>query len=159
MEHIARHLCEILDLSLPLLRDINGDTASVKPAPEKWSYKEIIGHLTDSAANNHQKFIRTMATDGVQFPPYEQNYWVAAQHYNEYSWQDLLQLWEQYNRHLAHVMKFIPGEKLPNKLFIADKGPYTLEFIVTDYVEHLKHHLKAILPEAEFLKNSFRMIY
>jgi hypothetical protein len=159
MQQIAAALDQIIALSLPLLQQIDEEKAGSKPAPEKWSYKEIIGHLVDSAANNHQKFIRTMAGDGVQFLPYEQNYWVASQQYNERNWHALLQLWAAYNRHLAHVMTHIPAQALPNQLFIGEKSPYTLAFIVADYVEHLKHHLKAILPEANFLANSFKMVY
>lgn len=159
MKPVAALLRETLQQSLPLLRQITESTAGAAPAPGKWSYKEIIGHLIDSAANNHQKFIRTMDADGLQFPPYEQNYWVSSQQYNERSWEALLSLWEQYNLHLAHVMEHMPAEVLQHSLYIGDKGPYTLKFIVPDYLEHLKHHLKAILPAADFLENNFKMVY
>jgi len=159
MKQVAALLCETLNRSLPLLRNITASAAGAQPAPGKWSHKEIIGHLIDSAANNHQKFIRTMAADGLQFPPYEQNYWVSSQHYNACSWEALLQLWKSYNRHLAHVMEHIPEAASEHRLYIGDKGPYTLSFIVPDYVAHLKHHLKAILPEADFLENDFKMVY
>lgn len=159
MKQVAGHLNETLDKALPLLKAIAEDTATAKSGPGKWSHKEIIGHLTDSAANNHQKFLRTMAADEVEFPAYEQNYWVSSQHYNERDWRDLLSFWEQYNRHLAHIMMHIPEATLQNSLYIGDKGPFMLEFIVADYVEHLKHHLKAILPQADFLQSNFRMVY
>ncbi len=159
MQQAAAHLSDTLDNALPLLKAITDEQATEKPAPGKWSYKEIIGHLVDSAANNHQKFLRTAAEDGVRFPPYEQNYWVASQHYNKRNWQELLLLWEQYNRHLAHIMQHIPEASLQNSIYIGEKGPFTLGFITTDYTEHLKHHLKAILPQADFLQSSFRMVY
>lgn len=159
MKAVAAALLETLDQTLPLLHKINETEASAKPKREKWSYKEIIGHLIDSAGNNQQKFIRTIQTDNVKFPPYEQDAWVSIQHYNEAGWKELVGLWEQLNKHIAHIISNIPDEALPNQIFIGDKGPYSLDFIVRDYPEHLKHHLKQILPDADFLQNDFKMVY
>jgi hypothetical protein len=133
--------------------------AGIKPRPGKWSYKEIIGHLIDSASNNHQKFLRTASEPGLQFPGYEQDDWVSAQRYNERPWMELLDLWYGYNLHLAHVMEYLPEDRSSNSIFINGKGPFTLDYIVNDYTEHLKHHLKAILPMVDFLENQFRSVY
>ena len=159
MKNTAAQLLNTLQQALPMLRSIDEDTASLKPAPGKWSPKEIIGHLIDSAGNNQQKFVRTIMHAEHEFPPYEQDEWVALQHYNDAPWQNILNLWEDYNIHLAHIIQHLPEEALQHKIFIGGKGPYTLEFLAQDYVEHLKHHLKAILPQAEFLSNYFKNIY
>ena len=159
MQPIAQHLLDTLQKALPLLQQISDADASVKPAPHKWSYKEIIGHLLDSASNNQQKFVRCIQQTGTNMPPYEQDAWVAIQRYNDTAWNDLLNVWYALNNHIAHVMKHIPVNTLEHEIYIGDKGPFTLAFIVRDYPEHLKHHLKAILPDAGFLQNSFRMVY
>jgi hypothetical protein len=54
---------------------------ALKPAPDRWSKKEILGHLIDSAANNHQRFVRAQGTPRLEFPGYEQEFWVATQAY------------------------------------------------------------------------------
>lgn len=159
MKAASEHLIATVQQALPLLEQVSDTQASIKPAADKWSAKEITGHLIDSANNNVQKFVRTMAEDGVRFVPYEQNSWVNSQHYNKAKWEDLLQVWAHMNYHIAHVMKYIPDSTLQHKIYIGDKGPYELEFIVNDYTEHLKHHLKQILPDADFLTNSFEMVY
>jgi hypothetical protein len=159
MTGVSLNLLAVVQQSMPLLRNIPDEDASAKPAPGKWSRKEIIGHLLDSACNNQQKFVRTILEDENYFPPYAQDEWVDAQRYNDADWQDLLNLWEAYNIQLAHLIKNIPDNALQNKIFIGDKGPYTLGFIAADYVEHMKHHLMAVLPEANFLSNYFKMIY
>src|SRR6185436_18687564 len=74
------------------------------PAPGKWSKKEIIGHLIDSAANNHARFVRAQATDDLVFDGYDQDEWVRVQRYRERPWRDLVGLWQAYNHHMASLM-------------------------------------------------------
>jgi len=159
MEETAQHLIATVQQALALLQEISDSEASVKPAQGKWSHKEIIGHLVDSANNNVQKFVRTILHDGVHMPPYEQDSWVSSQHYNEEYWKQLLSIWEYNNYHIAHIMQHVPASVYGHKIFIGGKGPYTLEFIVKDYNEHLKHHLKQVLPDHPFLANNFEMMY
>ena len=124
-------------------------------APGKWSPKEIIGHLIDSAANNHQRFVRAQFTDELIFPGYAQNEWVAVQHYREASWPALVQLWLSYNQHLLHLISRIPEAKLTETRrehnldqiawqTIARNETTTLEYFIRDYINHLKHHLRQI---------------
>ncbi len=119
------------------------EAASLASGPDKWSRKQILGHLIDSAANNHQRFIRMQAAPELHFPGYEQNDWVNLNHYAARPWRELVVLWAAYNRHLADVMERIAPETLGH---IWDKGDarYDLQFVATDYVVHLRHHLEQI---------------
>ena len=117
--------------------------ASSKPGPNKWSKKEIIGHLIDSASNNHQRFVRLQFETGLQLPDYEQDAWVAAQRYQELNWIDLVKFWMIYNKHLLHVLKNLDAGKLPNTEMIDGKS-LTLQFMIEDYVRHMEHHLEAV---------------
>ena len=114
---------------------------------EKWSRKQILGHLIDSAANNHQRFIRMQLTPELKFPGYEQNEWVRLNHYAKRPWKELVILWAAYNRHLAEVIERIAPETLGH---VWDKSGeqgdarYDLEFVATDYVAHLRHHVSQI---------------
>lgn len=110
---------------------------------------EVIGHLVDSAANNHQRFVRAQQVAELVFPKYEQNDWVRVQGYNEVPWMDLVELWRRYNLHLAHVMRRIPDDKLEVRCTIGDYAPVTLGFLVEDYLTHLRHHLKKIGERVE----------
>ena len=138
---VARDLRQTVDAALPKLRAISDAAATEPRAPGKWSRKEIIGHLIDSASNNHQRFIRAQQVPKLSFPPYEQNHWAASQHCNERAWTDLIDFWHAYNAHLAHVIAHIPDEKLSVPCVIESSDAVTLEYLVTDYVVHLKHHL------------------
>jgi hypothetical protein len=148
MLNIAKDLRETVETALPLLEDITDGDASVPKAPGKWSRKEILGHLIDSACNNQQKFVRTMARPQLDFAGYKQDLWVESQKYNAADWRDLIALWRAYNLHLAHVIEHVGPELLGNSIAIEDAGTFSLEFIMKDYVEHLKHHLMQILPGA-----------
>jgi DinB superfamily len=126
-----------------------------KSNPEKWTPREIIGHLIDSAANNHHRFVRAQFTDDLVFSGYEQDNWVSVQRYNEESWTDLVQLWALYNLHLLHLVSVIPKNVLTlsrprhnlNELAwkaVDPNKPTTLEYFVRDYVGHMRHHLDQI---------------
>jgi hypothetical protein len=124
-------------------------------AAEKWTRKQILGHLIDSAANNHQRFVRAQFTDALVFPGYEQERWVDAGHYNDEDWSRLVQLWRLYNLHLAHLSSFISpavlkGERTEHNLDVIayrpvdKKDPATLEYFIRDYAGHMRHHLDQI---------------
>ena len=144
VDAVARDLRQTIDAVLPKLRAISDAAAGEPRAPGKWSRKEIIGHLIDSASNNHQRFIRAQQGTALSFPPYDQNHWSASQHCNERPWDALVTLWHAYNAHLAHVIAHIPDRHLAVPCVIEHATPVTLEFLVTDYVVHLRHHLAQV---------------
>jgi hypothetical protein len=135
----------IMSMALPRLLAISETDSSVRRGPEKWSKKEILGHLIDSASNNHQRFVRAQLSSEIKWPGYEQTEWVRTQGYQRESWESLVALWKAYNLHLLHVAAAIPPDRLSTLCFIGDDEPVTLEFIVADYVRHLKHHIEQII--------------
>ena len=141
MKNVAHELNAIVAEAYERLAAVSEAASATPPAPGKWSRKEIIGHLIDSASNNHQRFVRVQQTDGLALPGYEQEHWVAAQNYRHEAWADLLAFWRGYNLHLAHVIAAIPADKLEHRCSIDGDEPVTLRFIAEDYVQHLQHHL------------------
>ena len=113
-------------------------------APGKWSPKQVLGHLLDSAANNHQRFVRGQEQDPLTLPGYAQEHWVSCQHYDERPWGDLIAVWSAYNQHLAHVIGHIPEDRRNVRCEIGSGEPVTLSFIALDYVGHVQHHLRQI---------------
>ena len=84
---------------------MSDEYAGVPPSKGKWTPKEVIGHLIDSASNNHGRFVRAAISDEMVFPGYEQDQWVRTQRYNECPWMDLVSLWLGYNNHIARVIE------------------------------------------------------
>ena len=140
-------LASVLERALPQLSAIPDDVASIKPAPDKWSKKEILGHLIDSAANNHQRFLRLQLQPELSLPGYDQDNWVRVNRYQQAPWNDIVTLWSAYNRHLASVITSLDDAALGHVWHSPD-GDVTLEFVAADYVRHLKHHLSQIGIEA-----------
>ena len=136
-------LSSVVARALPHLSAISEDAAAQKPNPSKWSKKEILGHLIDSAANNHQRFIRLQLAREIGLPGYEQDNWVRLNQYQRTPWTDIIALWSAYNRHLATVIESLDDAALAH-VWRSPDGNVTLEFIATDYVRHLKHHLDQI---------------
>jgi hypothetical protein len=152
----ARRLVDALQRATPALLALDDVATSRRPAPGKWSPREIIGHLVDSASNNHQRFVRTRDRDDLVVEGYEQDAWVAAQHYQDASWTELVLLWMTYNRHLARVMTATPAadrdrQRHTHNLHLRAYRPVaadravTLDYFMNDYVDHLEHHLRQVL--------------
>ncbi|MBI1881533.1 MAG: ClbS/DfsB family four-helix bundle protein [Chloroflexi bacterium] len=129
----------------PLLLSLTGSGAGYTPGSNQWSKKMILGHLIDSAANNHQRFVRTAQESGISFPAYDQEFWVQAQYYQEADWAELVELWRRYNQHLAFIIRRIPETALTHECVVGDKAPATLAWLISDYLDHLKHHLNDVL--------------
>jgi hypothetical protein len=151
----ARDLIDAIDEALPRLLAMDEAAAAQPPVPGKWSPKQIIGHLIDSASNNHQRFVRAQFRDDLVFDGYEQDRWVARQCYDSASWLDLVALWRLFNLHLAHVMSQAgETERLrPRARHNLDRIAFrtvpasettTLDYLMRDYVDHLRHHLAQI---------------
>ncbi len=158
MKEVADEIRRIVETTVPMLDEIAGQAIAQRPAPSKWSRKEILGHLIDSACNNQQKFVRTMQQPHLEFPGYRQDDWVDLQNWAAASWEDMIALWASYNRHFAFLIANVDSEHLQHTVTIEGVGPFTLEFIMPDYVEHLKHHLKQIFPDIA-LDDKFVNVY
>lgn len=158
MKATADELNQIVNDVIPQLQSLQEPQISLRPAPKKWSKKEILGHLIDSACNNQQKFVRMMQQPHLDFPGYRQDDWVDLQNWAAADWGEMIVLWSAYNRHIAFLIENADPEYLQNTITIEGTGPFTLEFIMPDYVEHLKHHVKQILPDID-LENRFVNVY
>jgi hypothetical protein len=141
----AGRLAAALATAPARLAAISEEDAGRSSGPGRWSPKEIIGHLIDSASNNHQRFVRAQLADSYSCPGYTQQEWVAAQYYRAEPWYDLLNLWVLYNRHLLHVLRHVRESALDTPVSIRDSAPMPLAHVMTDYVRHLEHHLSQIL--------------
>jgi len=151
----AERLREAVNRATAELLHFSDSDAGRVPAPGKWSKKEILGHLIDSAANNHARFVRAQSSPDLMFDGYEQDEWVRVQRYRERPWKDLVELWRCYNDHIAFVIDRTDEaaltrprgrHSLETMAFktVPSTQPATLEYLMIDYVDHLEHHLRQI---------------
>ena len=122
-----------------LLDETPARAAHVRVAPDAWTLAEIVGHLVDSASNNHQRFARLRLGDLAGFPGYDAEPWVAAQDYDACDFALLAGLWTHYNALVLHLASTAPDRALGNVWETPDGG-LTLEFLMTDYYAHLRLH-------------------
>jgi UDP-N-acetylenolpyruvoylglucosamine reductase len=117
-----------------------------KASPGKWSKKEVIGHLIDSAQINLQRFVRCTYEENFRLT-YEQVEWVAAAHYQEADIDQLIDLWALINLQIARVLTNYPPNRVAARCDNSKQEPnlQTVEWLAADYVEHMLHHLKDIL--------------
>jgi hypothetical protein len=146
MKRLADELRSQVDAALAALRALTEAEVSASRGPGTWVGKETLGHLIDSAANNHQRFVRAPFNVPFVWPGYEQNAWVSAQRYRDRPWTELVELWAALNRHVACAIESVPASALQTRCAIGGDEPVTLEWLMQDYLRHLRHHLAQILP-------------
>jgi hypothetical protein len=109
-----------------------------------WTRKQIVGHLLDSATNNRQRFVRAAIDGQYTGPKYAQNAWVDAHGYASQPWETLLSWWETEHEILMAVVDHVPDDKLEVQCIVGDDQPVSLRFLILDYLEHQRWHLKQI---------------
>ncbi|MCW8848828.1 MAG: DinB family protein [Melioribacteraceae bacterium] len=155
MINIEKDLIHTIKKSVEKLLMISDETAAIKKSVGKWSQKEILGHLIDSANVNLNRFLSGIKSEDLIFDTYPQNDWVEVQNYNARNWKDLIDLWSALNLHITKLIGQIPEEVLNRSTnnhnfdkicweVVPQNEETSLSYLIKDYIGHLEHHLKQI---------------
>ncbi len=142
MKETIHQLQAIVSRYTPQLQNIHEDAWSHKPRPAKWSKKEILGHLIDSAQNNIRRFVVAQYEENPEIK-YAQDDWVRISDYQHYDTSDLIELWSLLNKHICIILEHIPAG-LEKRLSKTDEL-HSIEWLAADYNRHLLHHLHQVL--------------
>ena len=137
-------LRRLLEEVPPRLENLPEATVARKPTPVKWSAKEQLGHLLDSAANNHQRMVRTQLEDNPAMPGYDGDRWVELHRYQDTDWRELIERWRTLNGQLLAAVESCSEAAWQRTCTVGQSGPLTLKFVFEDYVDHMLHHLEHI---------------
>jgi len=141
---LSAELLRVVNSAEGILRRVSAEESKAAILAGGWSRRQVMGHLIDSASNNHQRFVRASLADSLEFPAYEPNGWARVQAAEEADWILLVALWANYNRYLAHVIARLPPAKLEVIIRVGQNEPVTLKFLAEDYLRHMVHHLGQI---------------
>jgi hypothetical protein len=145
MNDFAEQLRRTVAHEEPLLRAIADSSANASPDAQRWSKKQELGHLLDSATNNRVRFAKAALEGRFEGPSYEQRGWVELGGYAHMPWAELVDLWKALNTALATLVSRIPEERRTAECRIGESLSAPLEFLVDDYIQHMQHHLDHIL--------------
>ena len=153
-------LKDIIEEVHPIFERMSSAQFSEKPSDDKWSPKEILGHLVDSAFNNHRRLILAENQDNLLFEGYDQDQWVKRNNYQNRSKNDVLELWRISNLHFGESVNSLSREKLNAKTKVhsyfgwsmipfEEGKEESIVYLIADYIYHTEHHIVQILPEYE----------
>jgi len=147
MEETIKDLRLIMERFSLRMLDIPEDIFSSKTHPAKWSKKEVVGHLIDSAHNNLRRFICGQYESTPRIV-YDQDFWVIANGYHGYSKKEIIELWKLVNGQIVRVLENMPSENYAKECNTAKKDVqlHALSWLAEDYVKHMKHHINQVIP-------------
>lgn len=166
-QNFSDTLSNIIRNVTPDLKAISEEDYIIKFA-DKWSKSEILGHLIDSAHNNHRRFIQAKSKGDLRFSGYDEVKWVAQNNYQNRTHLDLVDFWALSNQHLASLWRqidfadwtFTTTNHNFNEICMRpfpEGSPINLSYLAWDYLEHLEHHLVQILPEYQKSNPSYTL--
>jgi len=144
MKDVYLELNSTVDDFFNKYKGLDNKITSTRLGVDKWTLKEIVGHLIDSASNNHQRFVRLQIVDELIFPGYgkDNSKWLEIEKYNELNFYDIISLWKQYNILIGNIIKEADEDKLENYWIKSDGDKITLKDLMIDYVRHMREHVK-----------------
>lgn len=146
---LANSLDALIKTSVNDFNKITDAEWADKPNPFKWSKKEILGHLIDSAMHNLKRFneIQFLSEQPYVVQKYRQEELVIANRYQQLPVHHIIALWTSVNMQIAYVLQELPTESLTHEILRPEGDIKTLGWLVDDYVVHLRHHLAQIFRE------------
>ncbi len=150
MKEVVSELNQIVDAFVLKFNSISEDEFSAKPLPDKWSKKEVLGHLIDSALNNHRRFVCGQYESAPPKILYDQDFWVKANDYQHSKKEEVILMWKLMNKKICDTLSAMPEQ---NYSRLCNTGRETeqlhsIEWLAIDYVKHLKHHLNQIIASS-----------
>lgn len=144
--NVTNGILGYIDVWEEKLKNLSFDTISQKRNKQNRTIKQILGHLIDSAANNHQRMVRLQYNEKLNFPDYQQDndLWIELQDYQNADWNIIIQLWKYYNLHMIHVINSVDYSKLNNSWQSFEDNTVTLKQIIEGYLGHVELHFNEI---------------
>jgi hypothetical protein len=142
---LAAELRQRIDREFTQLNALSEEAASTLPPAGGWSPKEELGHLIDSAVNNHARFVIGAIGPEMRGPGYAQDDWVRFHGYQQLPWNRIVAWWYAHNEILVEVISRLPEDRLASSCYIGKYPAQTLHFVVQDYGVHLQHHVDHLL--------------
>ncbi|MDR0894069.1 MAG: DinB family protein [Prevotellaceae bacterium] len=145
--HITDGIALVIETEEKRLSDLPLEVITQKRNKQNRTIKQILGHLIDSASNNHQRMVRLQYSKNLLFfPDYRQDndLWISLQDYQNADWCNLIQLWKFYNLHIIQVIHSVDMTKLDSYWCDFEGTKVTLQEMIEGYLEHLHLHMEEI---------------
>jgi hypothetical protein len=139
-------LDQLLKCGYEYLSQASEQELNTNPSPNKWSKKEILGHLIDSGIHNLQRFTEIQyESKPYIIRSYKQNELVYANKYQNADSKELIRFWWSLNKRILFIIQMQTEKTLYYQIELEKGNLSDLGFLIKDYVNHLEHHLNQII--------------
>lgn len=140
----AEQLLKMVRAFYQKYKSLPEEITKIRLSDDRWSLREIVGHLIDSASNNHQRFIRMQLERECSFPDYNKDEWLQTSFYNGIDFKELLRMLKSYNQLIAHLIAQVSEmtfDHIWNKPWDQKEPEITLKDLIEHYIHHFQLHI------------------
>lgn len=126
--------------TLALLRTIPEARGTYRYAPDKWTIKEVVGHICDTERIMGYRALRIARGDQTPLPGFEQNDYVPAGHFDRRTIADLGEELSAIRQATLHLFRHFDAEALIRR-GTASGNPFTPRALGFVIAGHERHHV------------------
>jgi hypothetical protein len=130
---------------------MNAEQLRARPIPGKWSTLEVVCHLADFEPVLADRIKRIIAEDRPTLLGADEQRYAAALAYHDRDLEEELALIEHTRSQLARILRTLPDSVLERVGVHNERGPLTLEQLLTITSKHIPHHLRFVADKRKAL--------
>jgi uncharacterized damage-inducible protein DinB len=115
-----------------------------RPVPGKWSTLEVVCHLVDFDPIYADRMKRTIAEEKPKLIGADEKCFAARLAYHQRDLDEELSILEHTRRQMARILKTLQPADFARIGQHDERGPQTLEQLLTTITNHIPHHVKFI---------------
>jgi uncharacterized damage-inducible protein DinB len=126
------------------VQGMSAEQVRARPVPGKWSTLEVVCHLTDFEPIYADRMKRVIAEDRPTLLGADQDLFARRLAYQERDVEEEVAIVQHTRGQMARILRTLPDEALGRVGVHNERGPLTLELLLSTITGHITHHSRFI---------------